>query len=104
MLLILQGLRELTLPLLTDTKISCTWVDIKNSGKALRKGLQNIAIAKGRCGITWIKELNLFHMSIYGLNQEHKTHTKGIKFCKVLRLHNWKLPPMAHFPIIFALF
>jgi len=27
-----------------------------------------MAIAKGRCGITWTKELNLFHMSIYELN------------------------------------
>jgi len=29
MLLILQVLRELTLPLLADTKIACTGVDIK---------------------------------------------------------------------------
>jgi len=31
-------------------------------------------------------------------------HTKGTKFCKVLQLYNWKLPPMAHYSIIFALF
>jgi len=68
MLFILQGLRELTLPLLTDTEITCTGVDFKNLGQALRKGLQNIAIAKGRYGITWTKELNLFHMSIHELN------------------------------------
>jgi len=55
MLFLLQVLRELTLTLLTDTEISCTGVDIKISGQALRKGPQNIAIAKGRCGITcWI--------------------------------------------------
>jgi len=29
---------------------------------------------------------------------------KGTKFCKVFQLHNWKLPPMTHFPIIFTLF
>jgi len=29
MLFILQGLREVTLPLLTDTEITCTGVDIK---------------------------------------------------------------------------
>jgi len=44
------------------------WVDIKISGKTLRKGFQNIAIAKGRCGIKWIRHLNLFHISIYELN------------------------------------
>jgi len=68
MLFILQGLRELTLLLLTDTEITCTGVHIKIYGQARRIGLQNIAIAKGRCGITWIKELNLFHMLIYELN------------------------------------
>jgi len=69
MLFLLQVLRELTLTLLTDTEISCTGVDIKISGQALRKGPQNIAIAKGRCGITcWINGLNLFHISIYKLN------------------------------------
>jgi len=31
-------------------------------------GPQDIAIAKGRCGITWIKELNLFHISVYEIN------------------------------------
>jgi len=51
MLFILQVLRELTLPLLTDTEISCTGVDIKILGQALIKGPQNIAITKGRCGI-----------------------------------------------------
>ena len=74
MLFILRVLREWTLPLLTDAKISCTGVDIKIYGQALIKGSQDIAIAKGRCGITWIKELNLFHISI--------------KICKVLQLHN----------------
>ena len=68
MLFILQVRREWTLPLLTDTEITCTRVDIKIYGQALRKGPQNIAIAKGRCGITWIKELNLFHVSMYELN------------------------------------
>jgi len=68
MLFILQGLRELTLPLLTDTETTCTGVDNKIEGQALRKGPQNIAIVKGRCGITWIKELNLFHISIYEPN------------------------------------
>jgi len=43
-------------------------VDIKIYGQALRKGSQNIAIAEGRCGITWINVLNLFHISIYELN------------------------------------
>ena len=62
MLFILQVLRELTLPLVTDTETTCTEVDIKIKGQALRKEPQNIAIAKGRCGITWIKELNLFHI------------------------------------------
>jgi len=33
-----------------------------------REGSQNIAVAKGGCGITWIKELNLLHISIYELN------------------------------------
>jgi len=70
MLIILQVLRELTLLLLTDTEITCTEVHIKILGQALRKRLQNIAIAKGRCGITWIKELNMFHMSIYELNSK----------------------------------
>ena len=37
-------------------------------GQALIKGPQNIAIAKGRCGIAWMKGLNLFHISIYELN------------------------------------
>jgi len=36
--------------------------------------------------------------------QEHKILTKGTKICKVLQLHNWKLPSMAHFPIIVGLF
>jgi len=53
----------LALSLLTDTEITR-----KISGQALRKGSQNSAIAKGRCGITWIKEFNLFHISIYELN------------------------------------
>ena len=70
MLIILQVLRELTLLLLTDTEITCTEVHIEILGQALRKGLQNIAIAKGRCGITWIKDLNMFHMSIYELNSK----------------------------------
>jgi len=60
MLFILQVLRELTLPLLTDTEITCTGVDIKSFEQALRQWPQNIAIAKGRCGITWIKELDYF--------------------------------------------
>jgi len=68
MLFIWQGLRDVTLPLLTDTEITCTGVDIKIQVQVLRKGLQNIAIATGRCGITWIKELNLFRMSIYEPN------------------------------------
>ena len=68
MLFILQELSEVTLPLLIDTEITCIGMDIKIQGQARRKGLQNIAIAKGRCGITWIKELNLFHISIYELN------------------------------------
>jgi len=37
MLFILQVLRELTLPLPTDTEISCTGVDIKIYGQALIK-------------------------------------------------------------------
>jgi len=88
MLFILQVLRELTLPLLTDTEITCTEVDIKIKGQALRKGSQNIATGKGSCGITWIKELNLFHISMYEQIQEHKIHTKGTKICKILQLHN----------------
>jgi len=37
--------------------------------------------------------------------QEHNTHTKGTNICEVLQLHNWKLPPMAHFPVrSFSLF
>ena len=104
MLCILQVLRELTLPLLTDTETTCTEMDIKIKRQALGKGPQNIAIAKGSCGITRIKELNLFHISMYELNSRAKIHTKGTKICKILQLHNWKLPPMAHFPIIFALF
>jgi len=52
MLFVLQVLRELTLPLLTDTEITCAGVDIKIEGQSFRKGPQNIAIAKGRCGIT----------------------------------------------------
>jgi len=52
MLFILQVLRELTLPLLTDTEITCTGVDIKILRQALRKGPQKIAIAKGGCGHT----------------------------------------------------
>jgi len=43
-------------------------VDIKIWGQAFRKGPQNTAIAKSICGITWIKELNLFHISIHELN------------------------------------
>jgi len=62
---ILHVLRELTLPVLTDTEISCTGVDIKILGQALINGPQDIAIAKGRCGFTWTKELNF---SIYELN------------------------------------
>jgi len=54
MLFILQGLRELTLPLLTDTEITSTAMHIKIWRQAFRKGLQNIAIAKGRCGIACI--------------------------------------------------
>jgi len=42
----------LTLPLLTDTEITCTGVDIKNLGASSQKGHPKIAIAKGRCGIT----------------------------------------------------
>jgi len=61
-------LRELTLPSLTDTEITCTVVDIKIWGQAFIKRPQNISIAKGICGITWIKELNLFHISMYELN------------------------------------
>jgi len=49
-----QVLRELTLPLLADNEITCTGMYIKIYGQAVRKGPQNIAIAKGRCGITWI--------------------------------------------------
>jgi len=55
----------LTLP---DTEIICIGVDIKIWGQAFRKGPQNTAIAKSICGITWIKELNLFHISIHELN------------------------------------
>jgi len=64
MLFILQVLRELTLPYL-DTE---TGVNIRFSGKLSERGPQISAIAKGRCGITWIKELNLFHIAIYDLN------------------------------------
>jgi len=38
MLFILQGLRELTLPLLTDTEITCTGVYIKIWGKLSERG------------------------------------------------------------------
>jgi len=55
----------LTQPLLTDTEITCTGMDYKNLGESSQKGLQSIAIAKWRCEITWIKELNLFRISIY---------------------------------------
>jgi len=51
MIFILQGLRELTLPLLTDTEISCTWVDIKISGKALRKGSKTLPLRKLDVGL-----------------------------------------------------
>ena len=68
MFFILQVLKELTMPLLTDTEVTCTGVDIKGEGHALRKGPQNIAVVKGRCGITWIKELYLFHISMCELN------------------------------------
>jgi len=56
MLFIFQVLSELTLPLLIDTETTCTEVDSKIKGQVLRKRPQNIAIAKGSCGITWIKE------------------------------------------------
>jgi len=36
--------------------------------KTLRMGPQDIATVKGRCGTEWIKELSLFHISIYELN------------------------------------
>jgi len=68
MLFILLVQRDLTMSSFADTEITCMEVDIKIQGKALRKGPQNIAIAKGRCGIMWIKELNVFHISIYELN------------------------------------
>jgi len=61
-------LRELTLPLLADTDTTCTEVNIKIRGQVLRKGPQNIVIAKDRCGIKWTKELNLFNISIFELN------------------------------------
>jgi len=53
---ILQVLRELTLPLLTDTEISSTGLD------------KTSPLRKVDAGITWIKELILFHISIYELN------------------------------------
>jgi len=55
MLVILHVLREVTLPLLTDTEITRTGVDIKLLRQSLNKGPKNIVIAKGRCGITYIK-------------------------------------------------
>jgi len=61
-------LTVLTQPLLADTEITYTEVDYKNLGQGLREGLQNIAIAQGICEITWIKEINLFYISIYELN------------------------------------
>jgi len=33
--------------------------------------------------------------------REHNIHTNGKK-CKVLQLDTWKLPPLAHFPVIFS--
>jgi len=36
--------------------------------------------------------------------QEHNTHTTETKICKILQLVSWKLPLLAHFPIIFGLF
>jgi len=56
MLFILQVLRELTLPLLTDTEIPSTGLD------------KTSPLRKVDAGITWIKELILFHISIYELN------------------------------------
>jgi len=77
----------LTQPLLTATEITCTGVDYKNLEASSQKGLQNIATANGRCEITWIEELNLFHISIYELNsREYRLHTKRTKISKFLLL------------------
>jgi len=47
----LPVLRQLTLSLFSDTETTCTEVDIKIKGQALRKGRQNIAIAKVVVGL-----------------------------------------------------
>jgi len=42
---------ELTLPLLTDTEITCTGVDIKIEGHALRKGPRKSPLRKVDVGL-----------------------------------------------------
>jgi len=44
-----------------------------------QKRAQNIATAKGRCATKWIKDLNLFHISIYELNSNEKIESKTLK-------------------------
>jgi len=48
MLFILQGLRELTLPLLTDTEITCTGVDM---GKLSERGSKTSLLRKVDVGL-----------------------------------------------------
>jgi len=46
MLFSLQGLRELTLPLLTNTEITCTGVHVIISGKLSEKGPKTSPLRK----------------------------------------------------------
>ena len=46
---------------------------------------------KGRCGARRMKELNLFHISIFELNLRASYSYKSTKICKVLKLDTWKL-------------
>jgi len=104
MLFILQVQKELKPPLLTDTEIHRG--GHSNFGQAIRKGPQNIVIAKGSRGVTtWMKEINLFHISIFELNSRawdtfvtHKIHlwriryicdARNKKICEVLQPDAW---------------
>jgi len=51
MLFILQELRELTLPLLIDTEITCTGVDIKIWGKLSERGSKASPLRKVDVGL-----------------------------------------------------
>jgi len=52
MLFILQVLRELTLPLLTDTEVTCTEVAIKFRGKLSERGPKTSPLRKVDVGLS----------------------------------------------------